>query len=198
MGPYLYTFGKTPRPSLRQERWSVKHGSSSKNLLITVTPTPAYVFISSKDAWFSSKEIVFVTSFPGARRPLFTKRSIVENSGKGMPIDPIICASCRSKKLIGTGVRPPFGFELMPIWTCLPRFVRLKSAFKNVSWIPSASMETFAPPFVISRTASGAFTCLLFTTATAPSSFATANFSQLPPRFAYRLRQAASFVPSWR
>ncbi len=60
---------------------------------------------------------------------------------------------------------------------CLPRFARDETELNVTSGFPSASIETFAPPLVMSLIASIGFSFFALTPAVAPIDLANSNFS---------------------
>src|SRR5438094_179767 len=144
---------------------------------MTLTPTVAKRSMEASTCPASSSGMVLCTSFPGLSLPASTICSRAPKRGACMPSEPMMVASLSTIRSIGSATSPCSAWVVRPIWRWRPRLRSELTEFRQVAAMPSASIDTCAPPPVRSRMAAAGSPLLAFTVATAPSSFANASFS---------------------
>src|SRR5437773_4737324 len=144
---------------------------------MTLTPTVAKRSIEASTCPASSSAMVLCTSFPGLSLPASSICSMAPKRGACMPSEPMMIASLSTIRSIGSDTSPCSAWVVRPIWRWRPRLRSELTEFRQVAAMPSASIDTCAPPRVRSRMAAAGSPLVAFTVATAPSSFAKASFS---------------------
>src|SRR5439155_22417602 len=144
---------------------------------VTLPRTVAKRSIEASTCPASSSGMVLCTSFPGLSLPASTICSMAPKRGACMPHEPMMVASLSTIRSIGSATSPCSAWVVRPIWRWRPRLRSELTEFRQVAAMPSASIDTCAPPRVRSRMAAAGSPLVAFTVATAPSSFAKASFS---------------------